>query len=263
MAPIGINEFRATFKHLTPVVWRTELPDTPVAHEFAFQFGLATFTSVPAGATVSLGEAVLGKTPINEIPLRLGEHQVKFDLGGTTETKTLRLSESDRKIQALNVDFAKAMPPRPPVFTNEHGIEFVPVGNPGFAVSRTEITEQQFFVQMPNVDRTPWKDVSDFPRSNVAIVSIEPKEAQEFCNRLQKTSAGGRYRLPTVREYALLHGSATNGIASVGNKPAEFCVDTNGAVLAARRTLNVKTQPGERTSFNSFRVILEDPPTKQ
>lgn len=81
----------ALYSHRSAVVIHADQQHT-VAAELTFSGGRLTAESQPPGARVSLGERVLGETPLQAIPLPAGKHQLRFELAGAkAQTTTVEI----------------------------------------------------------------------------------------------------------------------------------------------------------------------------
>lgn len=171
-------------------------------------YGRVNIDSIPQGAEVFDGSALLGKTPLNLPKVRAGEFAFEVQFPGfKSEMAKGKLAEGQAtsfnlRLRASGaVVFGKA-------WQNSLGMKFMPLGQAMIAAHETRRSDFAEFVKTTKQPAVPERELDKEPGFPVAYVSRA--DAAAFCKWLTETERakgllepGQEYRLPSDDEWSM------------------------------------------------------------
>jgi len=173
-----------------------------VQKEIKFPFANVSLLSVPPGATVREGRAVMGQTPLTLSQLRPGDLQLSFDLPPYTLQRI-----------ALHVpDFGNVTKQ----VTLQQGKDFIAAcGMPMVWVPEGNFWAGKYLVRQSDLETVGGNNPSTFRRPSRPVDTITWENAAAFCDRLNdyerkagKLPQGYHYSLPKESQWEIFYADA-------------------------------------------------------
>ena len=179
-----------------------------VQQEVKFPYGSATLVTVPPGATVRNGNAVLGQTPLSLPNLRPGDMNLSFDLPPyAIERVTLTIPEFGNVSKQLTLRPTKD-------FIAACGMPMVWIPD-GYWAGKYEVTQRVF-------ETVTGYNPSSFRRPTRPVETVSWEEAAAFCDKLNqleqragKLPKGYHYTLPTESQWDTFSADANIDLAAM------------------------------------------------
>ncbi len=201
--PVGEYSVVATQKDWTlPPLSITVRDHDNLQRDIKFPYANLSLTSVPSGATVRQGRAVLGQTPLTVNQLRPGDMHVSVDLPPyTIQRLDIHVPDFGNVIKQVKLTQDKD-------FIAASGMPMVWIPEGGFWAGKYEVRQNDF-------ENVTGYNPSFFHKPTRPVETISWESAQAFINKLNqyeakagKLPAGYHYALPKESQWDLLNADA-------------------------------------------------------